>query len=94
MFIYLFYCTDWLCLIMYFISRNYFVTNCSNFCEIQILIIYCQFMSSKLTFHVNHVVKEYFKVYLSNVCSKWRNRVYFATSVHIITLVYQPKPSA
>ena len=53
MFIYLFYCIDLLCLIMYLISRDYFVINYSNFDEIGILVIYCQFMSSKLIFHVN-----------------------------------------
>ena len=38
---------------MYLISRHYFVINCSIFDEIGILVIYCQFMSFKLTFHVN-----------------------------------------
>ena len=50
------YCVDLLCLILYLISRNYFVTNCSNFDEIGILVINCQFMSPKLTFQVNPFV--------------------------------------
>ena len=56
MLIYLFYCIELLCLIVHLISRNYFVINYNNFDVIKIFVIYCQFISSKLIFHVNPFV--------------------------------------